>query len=118
MILKTAPDAGLSMLSGVADQDDAVKLTRAFSSGDLVRMMELLETTMSGFTRSASRRMDAELCLIRLCQPELQLDAQSLNARLTRMEEQLKSGNFVAAAAPASQSMAVPEDISDEELSK
>jgi DNA polymerase-3 subunit gamma/tau len=54
--------------------------------------------------------MDAELCLIRLCQPELQMDAQSLNARLTRMEEQLKSGAFVAAA-PAPQPMAVePEE--------
>ena len=57
---------------------------------------------MAGFTRSASRRMDAELCLIRLCQPELQMDVQSINARLTRMEEQLKSGSFVAAA-PVSQ---------------
>ena len=47
---------------------------------------------MSGFTRSASRRMDAELCLISLCQPELQVDASSLNARLTRLEDQIKTG--------------------------
>ena len=114
LILKTAPDAGLAMLSGVADQQDAAELTRAFSSGELVRMMELLEETMTGFTRSASRRMDAELCLIRLCQPELQLDAESLNARLTRMEEQLKSGNIVVSAqsAPAP----VQETAQSEEL--
>ncbi|MBE6916844.1 MAG: DNA polymerase III subunit gamma/tau [Ruminococcaceae bacterium] len=97
LVLKTAPEAGLSMLSGVADHQDAQQLARGFSSGELVRMMELLETTMSGFTRSASRRMDAELCLIRLCQPELELDAESLNARITRMEEQLKTGSFVPA---------------------
>ena len=116
LVLKTAPDAGLSMLSGVADQQDALRLADAFSSGELVRMMELLEQTMSGFIRSASRRMDAELCLIRLCQPELQLDAQSLNARLTRMEEQLKSGNFVVAAQPSAVSAKpVPEDVVDEE---
>ena len=102
LILKTAPDAGLTMLSGVATEQEASQLLKALSAGELVQMMEQLETTMSGFTRSASRRMDAELCLIRLCQPELQLDAQSLNARLTRMEEQLKSGSFVATA-PISQ---------------
>ncbi len=112
LVLKTAPEAGLSMLSGVADHQDAQQLARGFSSGELVRMMELLETTMSGFTRSASRRMDAELCLIRLCQPELELDAESLNARLTRMEEQLKTGSFVVAAqsAPVQDAPIEPEE--------
>ena len=59
--------------------------------------MERIQTTLSSFTRSASRRMDAELCIVELCQPELSLDVQSVNARLTRLEEQLKSGAFVPA---------------------
>jgi len=100
LILKTAPQAGLTLLSGVADDTEALKLKDAFSSGELLRMMEKLEQTLSGFTRSASRRMDAELCIISLCQPELQLDEASLNARLTRLEEQIKSGSFTAAAQP------------------
>ena len=98
MILKIAPDAGMTMLSGVAADSDAGKLSKSFSTGELVRMMELIEKTVQGFTRSSSRRLDAELCIIRLCQPELLPDAESLNARLTRLEEQLKSGSFVAAA--------------------
>ena len=67
LIIKTAPEAGLTMLSGVAEDSQVSALARAISHGELVRMMELLETTMSGFTRSSSRRMDAELCLIRMC---------------------------------------------------
>ncbi len=113
LVLKTAPDAGLTMLSGVASDAEASGLAKQLTSGELVQIMESLETTMTGFTRSASRRMDAELCLIRLCQPELQMDAQSINARLTRLEEQLKSGTFVTAA-PAPQ--AKTED-SEEKLS-
>ena len=107
LVLKTAPQAGISMLSGVADDREATRLTQAFSGGELIRMMEQLENTLAAFTRSASRRVDAELCIISLCQPELQLDAKALNARLTRLEEQLKSGNFsvvttpVAATVPA-----------------
>ena len=92
LILKTAPGAGVSMLSGVAPDAETGKLANQFSTGELVRIMEQLEQTMSGFTRSASRRMDAELCLISLCQPELQVDASSLNARLTRLEDQIKTG--------------------------
>lgn len=119
LILKTAPDAGLTMLSGVASDREASELAKCLSSGELVQIIEQLETTMSGFSRSASRRMDAELCLIRLCQPELQMDAQSLNARLTRMEEQLKNGNFVVSAKvqqateeePAEELPPVPDDL-------
>ena len=101
MVLKTAGNAGITMLSGVAEDREAAKLSGAFATGELVRMLEVLQTTMTGFVRSASRRLDAELCILSLCQPELSLDAQSLNARLTRLEEQIKSGQFVAAAAVA-----------------
>ncbi len=106
LILKTAPQAAVSLLSGIAQDREAAALSNAFSSGELMRMMELLEQTMSGFTRSASRRLDAELCILRLCQPELQLDAESLNARLTRLEEQLKTGQLVACAPAAMQKAA------------
>ena len=97
LILKTAPDFGITMLSGVTEDTQAKQLAACFSGGELMRMLTLLEDTMAGFTRSASRRLDAELCLITMCQPELQLDAQSLNARLTRLEEQIKSGTLVCA---------------------
>ncbi len=101
LVIKTAGGAGLTMLSGVASDKEVLALTKQLTSAELVRMMNLLQTTLAGFTRSASRRMDAELCLVELCQPELNLDAKSLNTRLTRLEEQLKSGRLVIAKAPA-----------------
>ena len=115
LILKTAPAAGLTMLSGVADEKEAANLAKAISDGELVRMINLLQQTLLGFTRSASRRVDTELCLVNLCQPELSLDAKALNARLTRLEEQLRTGAFVQAA-PQKVAPAQPEDIFDEEL--
>ena len=112
LILKTAPDSGISMLSGVASDKQAAKLAQSFSGGELLRIMELLEDTMAGFTRNASRRMDAELCILSMCQPKLQLDAQALNARLTRLEERLDSGDFTApvkaAAAPVEEEKLPP----------
>ena len=110
MILKTAPEAGITMLSGVAEDSEAKALANRFSAGELVRMMGLLQQTAAGFTRSASRRMDAELCLMNLCDPGLQMDAQSLNARLSKLEEQLRTGNFVAPVA-AAQPQVVDEEL-------
>jgi len=115
LVLKTAPQAGLTMLSGVADDREAVALAREISDGELVRIMNLLQQTMAGFTRSASRRMDAELCLLNLCQPELSLDAKALNARLTKLEEQLRTGDFAVAAKPRKATEHVPVAVEEEE---
>ena len=106
LVLKTAGQSGITMLSGVASDEETNRLAQQFSGGELARMMDLLQKTMSGFTRSSSRRMDAELCILSLCQPQLSLDADSINARLSRLEEQIQSGIVVsnplpvAAAAP------------------
>ena len=107
LVMKTAGNAAVTMLSGVASDQEILELTKALTSAELVRMMNLIQGTLSGFTRSASRRMDAELCILEMCQPELSLDAKALNARLTRLEEQIKSGAFVAAA-PQKKKTAAP----------
>lgn len=100
MVIKTAPKEGLSMLSGVASDQEVTALAQRFSSGELVRMMGLIQQTSAGFSRSASRRVDAELCIVNLCQPELSLDAQAMNARLTKLEDQIRSGAIAVSAQP------------------
>ena len=103
MVLKTAPKEGISLLSGVASDAETVALSESFSVGELSRMLNLIQQTVAGFTRSSSRRMDAEMCIINLCQPELSLEAEALNARLTRLEEQIKTGVVISREeAPAS----------------
>ena len=98
LILKTAPESGLTMLSGVAEDREAAAFVKTVSTGELIRYLNLLQQTLASFTRSASRRMDAEICILNMCQGELSLDPKSLNARLTRIEEQLRTGDFVAPA--------------------
>ena len=63
--------------------------------------------------------MDAELCILSLCQPELSLDANSLNARLSRLEEQLKSGTVTVTVSepdpvPQLPDVTVQEDVQQE----
>lgn len=105
LVLKTAPGSGITMLSGVASDEEASALSKQISSGELVRMMNIIQQTLAGFSHSASRRMDAELCILELSQPELNLDAKAINARLTRLEDQIKSGSLIVAA---SANVAIP----------
>ena len=94
MIIQTAPREGISMLSGVSSDDEVYKLASAFSAGELSRMLNTLQATLSGFTRSSSRRLDAELCVINLCSPQLDTDMDALLARLTKVEDQIRCGDF------------------------
>ena len=111
LILKTAPKSGLTMLSGVATDQEALALQDRFTAAELLRITCVLQETASGFVKSANRRVDAELCILRLCDPGLDLDARSLNARLSKLEDKIASGQFAVASAPAAQQP--PDDDND-----
>lgn len=110
LILKTAPKAGISMLSGVSTHGEALALRDRFSAGELVEIIGRLQQTAAGFTRGGKTRMDGELCIIRLCQPELSLEPDALNARLTRLEEAVASGVSLAPKQNAPEAPPVEDD--------
>ena len=114
LMLKAAPKSGLSMLTGVCSDQEALALLERFSPAELLRITTLLQQTAAGFQKSANRRVDMELCLIQMCQPQLSLDAKALSARIGRIEEKLASGMLVSAAA-VPQKAPPPEDVDDGE---
>lgn len=95
LMLKTAPKSGLSMLSGVAGDQETAALCKRFSAEELLRHIRLLQQTLAGFSRSVNRRVDTELCLVQMCRPALSADTDALLARIGRLEEKLSSGHFV-----------------------
>ena len=113
LVIKTAPKEGITMLSGVAADDEISALEKRFSVGELIRMINLIQNTISGFSRSASRRMDAELCVLNMCQPELETDTDAIISRLTRLEDQIRSGSFVQPTAVPVIDNRVDETISE-----
>ena len=88
LVAKTAP----SLAPAFANVQQRKALAQLLSPAQLLYMIDRLQRTLSNFAVSTNRRLDAELCLMELCQPELTLDAQSLSARIGRLEEQIASG--------------------------
>ena len=99
LILRTAP-SGASMVSGICTEKELKTLLPVFGAGELLRITQILRDAAAGFNTSANRRIDAELCLLRLCEPEAVLDAASLNARISRLETKIASG-MIAVQTPA-----------------
>ena len=101
LIRKTAPKGGAPLLTGGYDENTMRKLSNLFQTARLAQILGLLQSTIAELPRSGNRRTDAELCLIRLCEPSLDESMSALNARLSRLEELLAGGVPAACAVPA-----------------
>ncbi|WP_130868546.1 DNA polymerase III subunit gamma/tau [Intestinimonas massiliensis (ex Afouda et al. 2020)] len=101
LVRKTAPQGGAALLTGGYDENTMRKLSNAFQTARLVQILGLLQSTIADLPRSANRRTDAELCLIRLCQPALDESLTGLNVRLSRVEEMLAGGVPVTCTVPS-----------------
>ena len=108
LVLKAAPKSGVSMLSGIADEGQALELEKLFTPAELLRDLTLVQSAKSAVGKNADARVASELCLMQLCEPSLTMDAQSLAARISKVEALLASGSFV------SQKPAPKKDAEDE----
>ena len=104
LLRKTAPQGGTALLTGGYDGNTMRSLGEQFTAPRLLQILKLLQSTLPELARSSSRRTDAELCLIRLCDERLDDSAAGLAARVARLEELLAGGipaSVVTLAPPA-----------------
>ena len=101
LVLKAAPKSGISMLSGIADEAQAVELEKCLTPAELLRDLSLVQAAKGAVGKNADARVAAELCLMQLCEPALKLDLSSLGARVSKLESRLASGDFAPACAAA-----------------
>ena len=101
LVLKAAPKSGISMLSGIADEAQAVELEKCLTPAELLRDLSLVQAAKGAVGKNADARVAAELCLMQLCEPTLKLDLSSLGARVSKLESRLASGDFAPARAAA-----------------
>lgn len=124
LIVKTAPDSGIGMISTICTGQEIMALALRFTPEELIRMVDLLQETTGGFKTSVNQRVDGELCLIHLCTPQLSTDVRDLTARMGRLEQQvndqlrlleqrLSSGALVVSPPPQEQDAPPPWDDGD-----
>ena len=101
LVRKTAPRGGAALLTGGYDENTMRQLSNLFQALRLAQMLGVLQATIADLSRSGNRRTDAELCLIRLCDPRLDESIAGLNARLSRVEELVAGGIPTACSVPA-----------------
>ena len=96
-----APRGGRELLSGAYDPVTLEELSGAFSSAQLLANLQSIQQTLGAMASQPNPRIAAELCLIRLCRPELCDDVPTLCARVDKLEQAVRSGDIPATAASA-----------------
>ena len=111
-----APRGGRELLSGAYDPVTLDELSGAFSSAQLLANLQSIQQTLGAMASQPNPRIAAELCLIRLCRPELCDDVPTLCARMDKLEQTVYSGANPAprASAPASKAKPEPKPVFDD----
>lgn len=111
-----APRGGRELLSGAYDPVTLEELSGAFSSAQLLANLQSIQQTLGAMASQPNPRIAAELCLIRLCRPELCDDVPTLCARMDKLEQTVYSGAIPAprASAPAPKEMPEPKPVLDD----
>ena len=111
-----APRGGRELLSGAYDPVTLDELSGAFSSAQLLANLQSIQQTLGAMASQPNPRIAAELCLIRLCRPELCDDMPTLCARMDKLEQTVYSGAIPAprASAPAPKAKSEPKPVFDD----
>lgn len=104
-----APRGGRELLSGAYDPVTLDELSGAFSSAQLLANLQSIQQTLGAMASQPNPRIAAELCLIRLCRPELCDDVPTLCARMDKLEQTVYSGAIPAPRASAHAPKVMPE---------
>ena len=96
-----APRGGRELLSGGYDSETLQTLSGAFTPAQLLANLQSIQDALTAMAAQPNPRIAAELCLIRLCRPELCDDTPTLCARVDKLEQAVRSGDIPATAASA-----------------
>ena len=81
-----AAKGSAALLTGGYDDETLDGFVSAFGAAGLLANLNRIQETRAAMSQSVDPRLSAELCLIRLCRPELQGDLLSLSARVEALE--------------------------------
>ena len=100
LMMKVAPRGGQSLITGGYDSATLEALGARMTKEELICAMETLQDAQTRIRAGASPRTSTELCLVSLCDNTLGESVTALRARISRLEEQIKNGVALRAAAP------------------
>lgn len=106
LLVQTVSGDVSGMLSPAYSPKTVKELADEVPASRLIAYAGILQETLTRMPHAANRRIEAELCMVRLCQLQAD-DYDTISGRIDALEEKLKHG--VVTAAPAAGQTAKPQ---------
>ena len=97
LITRTANGQTLPKISARYTDAELSELLDKFDNIRLCNAIETIQNTTGAIAISSNKRIDAELCCVRLCESSDKTDTASLVSRINELESKINSGSFVPA---------------------
>ena len=99
MIVKSVPNAQELVVTTPAELEQMKETAASFDLTVILHVMDVLQEALERLKGGASRRMEMEMALLRLCSPELDASPAGLLRRMKALEEQVRMLSAVGPAA-------------------
>lgn len=93
-MLKVAPKGGAELLSGGFDPKTLESFCKTLSVGEAMSYIEMLQTGIGKLRDGRDPKIEAELCIIGLCEPRLLETPERLALRISKLENALQNGGI------------------------
>lgn len=97
LVEKAAPGSKLRRMSAVLDAATCKRHLAAFSEARFIAMLTTISEALAAIGASPNKRIDAELCMVKLCAGDIKNGESALLQRIEAIERVLKSGAVPAA---------------------
>lgn len=94
LVEKVAPGTKLNRMNSALDATTFEHQMRDFTENSLISMISTISETLSTIGSSANKRIDAELCIIKLCSENMNTDETALLQRIEAIESKLEKGGI------------------------
>ena len=111
LIVKAAPAGAGELISGNFEREVLDRLAARMTKEELLYCMDTVLAASARIRQVRNPRMVAEVCLVNLCDKRDAESVSALRARLSRLEESVRTGAVLPAA--AAQAAALPSGTAD-----
>jgi DNA polymerase-3 subunit gamma/tau len=115
MLLAVAPNGGTQLLSGGFDDKTLASLKAILKPSAAMEYISIIQESIGKLRDGRDPRIEAELCIIGLCEPKLLDTPERLGMRITKLEKALAEGSFISAPPAPLPVMESPETEKPEE---
>lgn len=114
LVAKNAADPKKLIEKTPDEVDQYIAQATAFSSEQILYIMEQIQACIQGLSRSADKRADTEVCLLKCAKPALGGSLKALQARMAALESAVTSDRPVLVASAEKQQEVPLKTVSEE----